>query len=132
MPIPSKAPLFALSDPNRHSGIKNLLLTQMIRAKRAGTWFRLRRRERGMYELAMKLEVKLQSHDLLRALVSVLKSLRETCDRAGAAFVRAMREAWTISEAAVGWGNQAAREWRNNLEYIRFLAMDVKDTLCTH
>ena len=104
----------------------------MIRAKRAGTWFRLPRMQRMLYSLAMRLEVKLQSHELLRALVSVLKELRETCDSTGAAFVRAMREAWAISEAAVCWGNQAAREWRNNLDYIRFLAMDVKDTLCTH
>ena len=97
----------------------------MIRAKRSGIWFRLRRRERGMFELAIRLKVKLQSHDLLRALVAVLKDLRQTCDRAGAAFLRAMRLAWGISETAVGWGNPRAREWRNDLSYIRFLAIDL-------
>ena len=97
----------------------------MIRAKRSGIWFRLLRRERGMYELAMRLEVKLQSHDLLRALLSVLKSLRETCTRVGAASVHAMRLAWAFSEAAVRWGNARAREWRNDLNYIRFLAIDL-------
>jgi hypothetical protein len=95
----------------------------MIRAKRAGTWFGLPKMQRGLYSLAMRLEVKLQSPELLRALVSVLKCLRETCDRAGAAFVRATRLAWAISEAAVGWGNAEAREWRNELNFVRFLAI---------
>ena len=80
-----------------------------------------------MFELAMRLNVKLQSHELLRALVAVLKDLRETCDRVGAAFVRGMQLAWAISEAAVGWGNTRAREWRNDLDYIRFLAIDIEN-----
>ena len=109
--------------PNGDSGIKKLFYNQMLRAKRAGTWFRLRRRERGMFELAMRLDVKLQSHDLLRALVAVLRNLRQTCDRAGISFVRAMRMAWAFSEAAVTWGNAKAREWRNDQNYVRFLAI---------
>ena len=95
----------------------------MIRAKRAGTWFRLPREQRGFYSLAMRLDVKLQSHDLLRALVSVLRNLRRTCERVGAALVRAIQVAWAFSEAAVGWGNASAREWRNDLGFIRFLAI---------
>jgi len=98
----------------------------MIRAKRSGVWFRLRRRQRGMFELAMRLRVKFQSHDLLRALVSVLKELRETCDPVGGALVRGMRLAWALSESAVRWGNVSARVWRNDLNYIRFLAMGVE------
>jgi hypothetical protein len=95
----------------------------MIRAKRAGTWFGLTKMQRSLYGLAMRLEVKLQSQELLKALVSILKCLRETCDRGGAAFVRAMSLAWAISEAAVRWGNAKAREWRNDLGFVRFLAI---------
>ena len=95
----------------------------MTRAKRAGTWFKLPREQRGLYSLAMRLEVRLRSHDLLRALVSVLRNLRQVCDRLGAAIVRAMNLAWSISESAVRWGNPMAREWRNDLGYIRFLAL---------
>ena len=98
----------------------------MFRAKRAGTWFGLSRAQRGLYSLALQLDVKLQSHDLLRALVSVLKHLRQTCDRAGIAFVRAVKLAWVISDAAVEWGNGGAREWRNNQDYIRFLAVSLE------
>ena len=126
-PIPAFCPLPSNS-VNKENGIKKLLLNQMIRAKRAGTWFGLPRMQRGLYGLAMRLEVKLQSHELLKALVSILKALRQTCDRAGAAFVRAMRLAWAISEAAVGWGNPEARGWRNDGNYIRFLASGLEAT----
>ena len=95
----------------------------MIRAKRAGTWFRLPKVQRRFYGLAMRLDVKLQSHDLLKALVAVLKSLKETCDRAGVAFVRATRLAWAFSEAAESWGNVKARQWRNDIGFVRFLAI---------
>lgn len=76
--------------------------------------------------MAMRLEVKLQSPELLKALVSVLKCLRETCDRVGAAFIKGMRLAWAISEAAVGWGNAEARDWRNDLNFVRFLAISLE------
>ena len=110
------------ASPDSNNGTKKLLLREMIKAKRAGTWFKLPRLQRSLYSLAMRLDVKLQSRELLRALVSVLKALRQTCDKAGIAFVGAMRLAWAYSEAAVGWGNAKAREWRNDGNYIRFLA----------
>jgi hypothetical protein len=98
----------------------------MTRAKRAGTWFRLCRRERTMYGLALRLDVKFRSHDLLKALVSVLKNLRDSCDGSYAALMEGTRLAWSFSEAAVSWGNERAREWRNDMAYIRFLAMALK------
>jgi hypothetical protein len=70
----------------------------------------------------MRLEVRLQSKELLKALVLVLKNLRESLDGAGVAFFRASRLAWAISEAAVAWGNAKARNWRNDLDFVRFLA----------
>jgi len=85
--------------------------------------------QRMLYGLAMRLKVKLQSPALLKALVSVLKRLYETCDWVGAAILRASRLAWAVSEAAVRWGNVRAREWRNDLNYIRFLAMNLENAL---
>ena len=98
----------------------------MTRAKRAGAWFGLSRAQRGLYSLAMRLDIKLESFELLRALVSVLKCLRETCTQSGVAFVRAMRLAWAMSDAAVVWGNAKAREWRNDRNYIRFLEISLE------
>ena len=106
--------------------IRQLLRNQMIRAKRAGTWWRLPGRERGLYSLALRLDVKLQSHELLKALVSVLKSLRETCDRGYMALMRAMKVAWAFSEFAVKAGNAGAKEWRNDRLYIEFLKLGLE------
>jgi hypothetical protein len=121
-----RAPInFVSLQPHRDNGIRNLFLNQMIKAKRAGTWFRLRRRERGLFELAMRLDVRFQSHDLLRALVSVLKNLKETCDAGFMALMKATRIAWAFSEAAVRGGYREARQWRNDQDYIRFLASNL-------
>ena len=94
----------------------------MIRAKRAGTWFRLSRQERILYSLAMRIDVKFRSYELLKALVSVLKNLRDACDRGYGALMKGMGLAWAFSEAAVSWGNESAREWKRDQHYIRFLA----------
>jgi hypothetical protein len=94
----------------------------MTRAKRAGTWFGLSRVQRSLYSLAMRLPLKLRSPELLRALVSVLKCLRETCERAGGTFIRAVRLAWVFSAAAVEWGNPTAKAWRSDISYARYLS----------
>ena len=78
-----------------------------------------------MFELALRLKVKLQSHDLLRALVSVLKSLREKFDVGYRALVKAMEMAWAFSEVAVRAGNQDARQWRHDRNYVRFLSREL-------
>ena len=79
-----------------------------------------------MYGLALRLDVKFQSYDLLKALVSVLKNLRDSCEGGYAAIMKGTRLARSFSEAAVSWGNERAREWRNDMAYIRFLAMALK------
>jgi len=79
-----------------------------------------------MFELAMRLDVKLQSHDLLRALVSVLRDLRERFDQGFCTLMRATRIAWAFSELAVRSGNQKAKEWRNDMGFVRFLAINLE------
>ena len=79
-----------------------------------------------MYGLALRLDVKFQSYELLKALVSVLKNLRDSCDRGYAALMKGMRLARGFSEAAVSWGNERACEWRDDRAYIRFLAVTLK------
>ncbi|MDA4127653.1 MAG: hypothetical protein OK452_10725 [Thaumarchaeota archaeon] len=81
-----------------------------------------------MYELAMRLKVRLQSPDLLKALVSVLKGLREKFDVGYRALMRAASIAWAFSDAAVKGGNDKAREWRHDWNYIRFLARGLEST----
>ena len=67
--------------------LKEFFKREMLVAKRNGSWFRLGRVERGVYSLAMRLDVRLESAMLLRALVGALKKLKEMGDAAYAAIV---------------------------------------------
>jgi len=95
----------------------------MLLAKRTGHWFRLKRQERGLYSLALSLDVSLKSFDLLRALVSILKKLKEMGDKLYRQIARGTVLAWRFSQAAVEWGNADAQGWRNDRRYILFLGL---------
>jgi len=109
------------SDSERIAKIKALLRSAMLRARRKGYWFWLTKPERSLYSLALRLQVKFRSVDLLRALVSILKKLKSMGDERFVRLMEGARLAWTYSEAAVAWGNRAARDWRNERGYIGFL-----------
>ena len=49
--------------------------------------------------------MKWKSPELLRALVGVLKRLKELGDRAYVVIMKGTRLAWKFSEAAARWGN---------------------------
>ena len=74
----------------------------------------------------MRLDIKLQSHDLLKALVSVLRDLRERFDRGFDLLMRGTCMAWAFSEAAVRAGNEGARGWRHDQDYIHFLSLSLE------
>jgi hypothetical protein len=93
----------------------------MLRSIRTRSWFRLTHLERSLYKLALRLRIKLESLDLMRALVSVLKKLRQFGRTTYQEFLRGTRLAQTFSDFAVSWGNEAARPWRYDQDYILFL-----------
>jgi hypothetical protein len=93
----------------------------MIRSKRLGYWFRLGMPERSLYSLALQLPVKFKSIVLVRALVSILKELKQCGDRTYNTLMRGSEAAWMFSIAAVSWGNAQAQGWRNDHAYIVFL-----------
>ncbi|MDG6921255.1 MAG: hypothetical protein JRN59_06975 [Nitrososphaerota archaeon] len=101
---------------------------EIRKAKRSGHWFRLSRTERGFFSLATTLRVEYRSYALMRAMVAVLKKLKELGDRAYGQAMRGMKLAWAFSEAAVRWGNPQARRWRNDRDYVLFLGrfLDVR------
>jgi len=100
---------------------RSLLKKQMALSIRNHTWFRLNRLDRSLYGLAVRLNVRLQSVDLLRALVSVLKKLQQLGDTLYSEMLVGTRMAWSFSEAACSWGNFLAKAWRSDQSYIRFL-----------
>ena len=101
--------------------LREFFKREMLAAKRNGSWFRLGRVERGIYSLSMRLDVRLESAMLLRALVGALKKLKEMGDRAYAGIMEGLRLAWAFSDAAVSWGNAAAKGWRSDRAYADFL-----------
>jgi hypothetical protein len=53
--------------------------------------------------------------------VSVLKKLRDAGRSFNRGLLRGSKIARIFSEAAVSWGNQTARSWRSDKQYIAFL-----------
>lgn len=93
----------------------------MLKAKRRRYWFKLEKRERSLLGLALGLRVRLQSPDLIRALVQVLKHLKELGDDLYNAIVNGSRLAWKFSTLAISWGNPKAAAWRNDRSYVVYL-----------
>jgi hypothetical protein len=60
---------------------KALLKSAMMRARRRGYWFGLSKLERSLYSLALRVQVSFKSVRLLKALVSILRKLKEMGDR---------------------------------------------------
>jgi hypothetical protein len=101
--------------------LHSYLKKQMLLSKRRGGWFRLEKRERSMFSLALRLNASFKGFQLLRAMVGVLKKLRAASDRVYARLLRGLQVAWAFSTFAVEWGNPRAKEWRNDLEYAKYL-----------
>ncbi len=93
----------------------------MVTSKRRGAWFSLEKREKSILYLSLKLNVKFESLQLLRALVSVLKKLEQQGETMHAWIQRGTRLAWAFSEFAVSAGNDRAVVWRNDRSYAFFL-----------
>ena len=103
------------------SRIRAILTREMAKAKRQRYWFRLNRLDRIILSLTLRSNAKYKSLELLRVLVGILKRLKELGDRLYIALRRGAGLAWLYSEAAVGWGNAQAHEWRNDIRYVEFL-----------
>jgi len=101
--------------------VKRLLKKSVMSAKRRGAWFSLDRKERGILSLAIRLDIKFSSIELLRAITSVLKKLEEHGDTLYSRIQRGIKLAWAFSEAAVAWGNASAKEWRHDRAYADYL-----------
>jgi hypothetical protein len=95
----------------------------MTLSKRRGGWFRLEKRERSLYSLALRIHARFESVQLVRAMVGILKKLLETSDLAYNRLLRGMSLAWAFSSAGERWGNQQAKAWRNDINYARYLGV---------
>ena len=101
--------------------VKSHLKKAIVTSKRRGAWFSLERREKSILYLSLKLNVKFESLQLLRALVSVLKKLEQQGETIHAWIQRGTKLAWVFSEFAVSAGNDKATNWRNDRSYAFYL-----------
>jgi len=101
--------------------IKSHLKKAIVTSKRRGAWFSLKKREKSILYLSLKLDVKFESLDLLRALASVLKKLELYGETLYAWIQRGTKLAWAFSEFAVSAGNDGAMAWRNDRSYAFYL-----------
>jgi hypothetical protein len=111
------------SDAINHASesLHSYLKRQMILSKRRGGWFRLEKRERSMFSLALRLKASFKGFQLLKAMVGILKKLKMASDRAYAQLLRGTELAWAFSMRCAAWGNVSAIAWRNDLDYARYL-----------
>lgn len=93
----------------------------MAKSKRTKRWYSLSKQDRGLYSLALRLDVSFRSVELIRALVSIVKRLRTLSNNIYTRFIRGTEMAWAFSEAAVRWGNPLAKSWRHDREYALYL-----------
>ena len=108
--------------------VKSHLKKVMTTSKRRGAWFGLEKREKSIMYLSLRLNVKFESLDLLRALTSVLKKLEQHGETIHAWLQRGSKLAWAFSEFAVSCGNKSARNWRNDLGYALYLGRAMSST----
>jgi hypothetical protein len=101
--------------------VKIHLKKVIVSSKRRGAWFSLDRREKSIVYLSLKLNVKFESLELLRALASILKKLEQYGETLYAWLRRGTRIAWAFSEFAVSCGNKAAVSWRNDRAFALYL-----------
>jgi hypothetical protein len=77
--------------------------------------------EKSIVYLSLKLDVKFESLELLRALASILKKLERHGETLYAWLRRGTELAWAFSEFAVSCGNKSAVSWRNDRAFALFL-----------
>lgn len=105
---------------------KRDLLIWKVRAFRGRVWFKtLNRLERGLLDSVIKVVDTVRSTLLMKVLSSIVKKLQMALE---SPITRMMKEvgvslAGKISLIAQSWGNRSAQRWKDDVEFVRFLAV---------
>jgi hypothetical protein len=106
-----------------------------LKALRAGVWFKiLPRIDRGLFDLAIRVAIKIRSDTLVRSLTAIMNKLE---DALGDGVSRTLRSvgfslARKLSLIAQRWGNISAEKWICELSFHRFLAVIyINDMRCS-
>jgi hypothetical protein len=105
---------------------KGELVKLKLRAVRGGLWFRaLRRIDRVLVDLTIKVADAVRSFALAEALFSVMERLGDALENR---VLQAVKEvgfplALKLSLLAQEWGNDSASSWASDVSFARFLAV---------
>jgi hypothetical protein len=102
------------------------ILRLKLKAIRSGIWFRaLRRIDRALIDLTLRVVDKVNSDTLAKALISVLTILENALENRVSRAVREVgfQVARKMSLVAQGWGNVSAGSWATDLSFAKFLAI---------
>lgn len=114
----------SLQEPSEEkASLKGMIKKQIIRFRRQGAWFRLTKAERSILSLAVNLRVKIQSFELIKAIVGILKKLNSLSESVHSLYLRGVKIAWAFSLFASDNGHKAAYKWRTDKNYIIYLAL---------
>ena len=101
------------------------LMKLKTKAIRSGVWFRsLSRIDRVLFDLTMKVADTVRSFILAKNILSIVRKLESSM---ASKFLCAVQEigfplARKLSVIAQEWGNEAAREWKYDKGYAKYLA----------
>jgi hypothetical protein len=105
---------------------KGELLKLKLKAMRSGVWFRaLRRIDRVLVDLTIKVAGKVRSFILAKNILAVIRKLESSMK---SKFLYAVKErgipiARRLGLIAQSWGNAAAKSWHSDEVFARYLAV---------
>ena len=74
-----------------------------------------------MFSLALRLNATFKGSRLLNAMFDVLRKLAEASDAVCTPLTRGVQMAWAFASNCARWGNLRAKEWKDDLEYAKYL-----------
>ncbi|HVP92266.1 MAG TPA: hypothetical protein VMS94_00845 [Acidobacteriota bacterium] len=102
------------------------LIKLKLRALRSGAWFRvLRRAERVLVDLTIRVVYEVRSRVLAKALLSIMKKLEDASENRVSRAIRDFGFPCTrrLSWLAQKWGNGFAEAWAFDFSFARFIAI---------
>ena len=103
---------------NTNQKIRQAIIKIIIKAKRAGTWKRITSIEKGILTLAVNLQIKFQSINLLRAITKIIKQIIQQTYFQYQNYVRGIKTANVMVQYATALGYLQAAEWVRDRNYI--------------
>ena len=103
---------------NTSQKIRQAIIKVIIKAKRAGTWKRITSIEQGILTLAVNLQIKFQSINLLRAITKIIKQIIQQTYFQYQNYIRGIKTANVMAQYATALGYLQAAEWVRDRNYI--------------